>query len=194
MKIQMRDIKTEGTEGIDLRNLPDDAPLFARIYAEAVGARECAYPEMAMHIARLAACFYLRSCDDEKWARYAVTQVLCTRNAHKVVETWAAVELSSDMDKNPRLDLDMYSLKRNDDGRWCYFVRKLVDGYVDPAYIPRFFTPEIDAMLTEYHKDLAPMYEFPFRGVTRYPQHTNAFPTGDVFCGFPMICTDEDDD
>ena len=65
MKIQMRDIKTEGTEGIDLRNLPDDAPLFARVFAEAVGARECAYPELAMHIARLAACFYLRSGDGQ---------------------------------------------------------------------------------------------------------------------------------
>ena len=190
---KLRDL-TKETEGIDLRNLSDDAPLFARVFAEAVGARECAYPEMSLHVARLAACFYLRSGDDDKWARYAVTQVLHTRNAHKVVATWAAVELRPDMDENPRLDLDMYSLKRNDDGRWCYFVRKLVDGYVDPAYIPRFFTPEIDAMLTEYHKNLAPMYEFPFRGVTRYPQHTNAFPTGDVFCGFPMICTDDDDD
>nr|DAJ51608.1 MAG TPA: hypothetical protein [Caudoviricetes sp.] len=185
---------TKEMEGIDLRNLPDDAPLFARVFAEAVGARECAYPEMALHVARLAACFYLRGDDNDKWARYAVNQVLHTRNAHKVVVTWAAVELRSDMDKNPRLDLDMYSLKRNDDGRWCYFVRKLVDGYVDPAYIPRFFTPEIDAMLTEYHKNLAPMYEFPFRGVTRYPQYTGAFPTGEVFYGFPMISTDDDDD
>lgn len=185
---------TKEMEGIDLRNLPATAPLFARVFAEAVGARECAYPEMALHVARLAACFYLRSGDDEKWARYAVTQVLCTRNAHKVVVTWAAVELRSDMDENPRLDLDMYSLKRNEDGRWYYFVRKLVDGYVDPAYIPRFFTPEIDAMLTEYHKNLAPMYEFPFRGVTRYPQYTGAFPTGEVFYGFPMISTDDNDD
>lgn len=184
---------TKEMECIDLRNLPDGAPLFARVFAEAVGARECAYPEMAMHIARLAACFYLRSGDDEKWARYAV-QLLCTRNARKVVETWAAVELRSDMDENPRLDLDMYSLKRSEDGRWYYFVRKLVDGFVNPAYINRFFTPEIDAMLSEYHKNLAPMYEFPFRGVTRYPQYTDAFPTGDVFCGFPMICTDDDDD
>lgn len=52
---------TKEMEGIDLRNLPDDAPMFARIFAEAVGARECAYPELAMHIARLAACFYLRA-------------------------------------------------------------------------------------------------------------------------------------
>lgn len=188
-----RDLTNE-MEGIDLRNLSDDAPLFARVFAEAVGARECAYPELAMHIARLAACFYLRGDDDDKWARYAVNQVLHTRNAHKVVVTWAAVEMRSDMYENPMLDLDMYSLKRNEDGRWCYFVRKLVDGFVNPAYISRFFTPEIDAMLSEYHKNLAPMYEFPFRGVTRYPQHTNAFPTGDVFCGFPMICTDDDDD
>lgn len=184
---------TKEMECIDLRNLPDGAPLFARVFAEAVGARECAYPEMAMHIARLAACFYLRSGDDEKWARYAV-QLLCTRNARKVVETWAAVELRSDMDENPRLDLDMYSLKRSEDGRWYYFVRKLVDGFVNPAYINRFFTPEIDAMLSEYHKNLAPMYEFPFRGVTRYPQYTDAFPTGEVFYGCPMICTDDDDD
>ena len=88
---------TKEMEGIDLRNLPATAPLFARVFAEAVGARECAYPEMALHVARLAACFYLRSGDDEKWARYAVTQVLCTRNAHKVVVTWAAVELRSDI-------------------------------------------------------------------------------------------------
>lgn len=52
---------------------------------------------------------------------------------------------------------------------------------------------KIDAMLSEYHKNLAPMYEFPFRGVTRYPQYTGAFPTGEVFYGFP-ICTDDDDD
>lgn len=64
---------------------------------------------------------------------------------------------------------------------------------MNPAYIPRFFTPEIDAMLTEYHKNLAPMYEFPFRGVTRYPQYTGAFPTGEVFYDFP-ICTDDDND
>ena len=48
---------TKEMEGIDLRNLPATAPLFARVFAEAVGARECAYPELAMHIARLAACF-----------------------------------------------------------------------------------------------------------------------------------------
>ena len=84
---------TKEMEGIDLRNLPATAPLFARVFAEAVGARECAYPELAMHIARLAACFYLRSGDDDKWARYAVTQVLHTRNAHKVVVTLSLIHI-----------------------------------------------------------------------------------------------------
>ena len=37
-------------------------------------------------------------------------------------------------------------------------------------------------------------FDRPFRGVTRYPQYTGAFPTGKVFYGFPMICTDDDDD
>lgn len=57
---------TKEMEGIDLRNLPATAPLFARVFAEAVGARECAYPEMALHVARLAACFYLRSGDGKQ--------------------------------------------------------------------------------------------------------------------------------